>query len=202
MNQLIKIETKIIGNEEINAINARELHEFLEVGKDFSNWIKGRIEQYEFVENQDFIMFSTKTGKPSGGRPIIEYLISIDMAKALCVAEANEKGKMLLKEITSKSVLTLKEMMEFAKNIDIDEPDMFVYAIMEEDNGKVKIGISKDPERRLKQLQTGNSSRLILVATHKAENGFADERALHQKNEAYLIHGEWFSSEAKNTISI
>ena len=44
MKQLIKIETKTIGNEEINAINARELHEFLEVGKDFSNWIKGRIE--------------------------------------------------------------------------------------------------------------------------------------------------------------
>ena len=31
MNQLIKIESKTIGNEKVNAVNARELHEFLEV---------------------------------------------------------------------------------------------------------------------------------------------------------------------------
>jgi len=30
MNELIKIERKTIGNEEINAVDARDLHEFLE----------------------------------------------------------------------------------------------------------------------------------------------------------------------------
>ena len=93
MNQLIKIETKIIGNEESNAINARELHEFLEVGKDFSNWIKGRIEQYEFIENIDYEVIASFGENPSGGRPKQEYIISIDMAKELSMVERNDKGK-------------------------------------------------------------------------------------------------------------
>lgn len=199
MQELVKIQVKWFGEKKVNAVDGRELHGFLEVATRFDKWIERRIAEYKFVVNSDFCPILAES---SGGRPSTEYALSIDMAKALCVAEANEKGKMLLKEIVSKSVVTLKEMMDFAKKIDIDEPDMFVYAMMEEDTGKVKIGISKDPERRLKQLQTGNSSRLVLVATHKAENGFADERALHHKNEAYRIHGEWFSNEAKNSISI
>ena len=39
-----------------NSVNARELHATLEVGKDFSTWIKGRIEQYGFVEGEDFVI--------------------------------------------------------------------------------------------------------------------------------------------------
>ena len=49
MNQLIKI-TEENGQR---AISARELHLFLVVGRDFSNWIKGQIEEYGFIENQD-----------------------------------------------------------------------------------------------------------------------------------------------------
>lgn len=93
MNQLIKIETKIIGNEKVNAVNARELHEFLEVGKDFSNWIKGRIEQYEFIENIDYEVIASFGENPSGGRPKQEYIISIDMAKELSMVEKMRKVK-------------------------------------------------------------------------------------------------------------
>lgn len=39
----------------INAVNARDVHSFLKVGRDFSNWIKGRITKYGFEENTDFI---------------------------------------------------------------------------------------------------------------------------------------------------
>lgn len=73
-----------------------------------------------------------------------------------------------------------------------DLPDLYVYAIKEIDTGNVKLGISRDPERRLKQLQIGNSSRLELVAYRKAENRFTDERQLHHYNAALRIHGEWF----------
>ena len=54
MTELIRIEEK----EGIQTVNARELHEFLEVGRDFSNWIKQRIEKYDFVENQDFAVIA------------------------------------------------------------------------------------------------------------------------------------------------
>ena len=53
MNELIKVAERQIGDGTIQTVNARDLHVFLEVGKDFSNWMKGRIEQYGFLEGQD-----------------------------------------------------------------------------------------------------------------------------------------------------
>lgn len=76
------------------AVSARELHEFLEVGKVFGAWINERIEQYGFIENQDYVVFSKNGKNPEGGRPLKEYAISIDMAKELSMVERNEKGKL------------------------------------------------------------------------------------------------------------
>ncbi|SFL24197.1 Phage anti-repressor protein [Nitrosomonas aestuarii] len=90
---LIPVSSSEINGETIQTVNARELHTFLKVGKDFSTWIKDRINQYSFQENQDFISFHQNGGKPQGGRPVVEYHISLDMAKELSMVERNEKGK-------------------------------------------------------------------------------------------------------------
>ncbi|QHJ82924.1 antA/AntB antirepressor family protein [uncultured Bartonella sp.] len=82
-----------IGGEQIQTVNARDLHAFLENGDKFATWIKDKIETYNFVENQDFMSFSENTEKPKGGRPSKEYAISLDMAKELAMVERNEKGK-------------------------------------------------------------------------------------------------------------
>ncbi|MGV4439914.1 antA/AntB antirepressor family protein [Ornithobacterium rhinotracheale] len=37
-------------------IDARLLYQELNVGRDFSNWIKGRIEKYDFQENRDYFI--------------------------------------------------------------------------------------------------------------------------------------------------
>lgn len=55
MNELIKIGATAIGGENIQTCNARDLHAFLGVGRDFSNWIKDRIEKYGFTEGVDFV---------------------------------------------------------------------------------------------------------------------------------------------------
>ena len=77
-----------------------------------------------------------------------------------------------------------------------DLPDMYVYAIRNKDTGNVKIGISKHPEERLKQLQTGCDGLLELIAVRPAENRYADEKRLHNDNSKHHIHGEWFTEEA------
>lgn len=74
-------------------MNARDLHTFLELGKDFSNWIKDRIVQYGFVENIDYVVFAKIGENPRGGRPTKDYFLSLDMAKELSMVERNEKGK-------------------------------------------------------------------------------------------------------------
>lgn len=82
-----------IGDAEIQTVNARDLHAFLGVGKDFSTWVKDRIEQYGFAENVDFVVLP-EIGENSGrGRPAKEYAITLDMAKELAMVERNEKGK-------------------------------------------------------------------------------------------------------------
>ncbi|CRL45102.1 AntA/AntB antirepressor [Sodalis glossinidius str. 'morsitans'] len=55
-NQLIAIETNSINGEAVQTANARDLHAFLKIGKDFTNWIKERIKQYGFVENVDYVI--------------------------------------------------------------------------------------------------------------------------------------------------
>lgn len=48
------IATQQISNETVQTVNAQELHKTLGVARDFSTWIKGRIKQYCFIENQDY----------------------------------------------------------------------------------------------------------------------------------------------------
>ncbi|EJU34700.1 antA/AntB antirepressor family protein [Capnocytophaga sp. CM59] len=89
MNELIKITER----DGQRAVSARELHQFLEVGRDFSNWIKGRIEEYGFIENQDYEVFAQIGENSNGGRPSKEYALTLDMAKELSMVEKTEKGK-------------------------------------------------------------------------------------------------------------
>ena len=89
MQELIPLHSQTIDGNAVETVSARELHSFLESKQDFSNWIKNRIEQYDFVENQDFITLNKKIERTVR----IEYHITLDMAKELSMVERNEKGR-------------------------------------------------------------------------------------------------------------
>lgn len=95
MNQLKLITNSLVPVYETNKgekiVNARELHEFLEVGRDFTNWIKDRIQKYGFVENEDFSITLTKIGERQN---VIrhDYILKLDMAKELSMVENNDQG--------------------------------------------------------------------------------------------------------------
>jgi len=91
MNELIKVVESTVGSEVISTVNARDLHVFLESKQDFSTWIKARIEQYEFVENQDFTRLHRKM--EANNATIIDYHISLNMAKELSMVERTAKGR-------------------------------------------------------------------------------------------------------------
>ncbi len=79
-------------------VNARDLHTFLEVGRDFSNWIKARIFDYDFVENEDYIIAQNLSSPNLANtkarqQVIIDYHLTLDMAKELSMVERNAKGK-------------------------------------------------------------------------------------------------------------
>ena len=138
MEELISVIT----HKSRQVVDARELHMRLEVGKDFSNWIKDRIDKYGFEAGQDFFCLradqaveavddeevfaksgenptdkenhgeeslivaksgdyqtekSGRGGKREGaGNPnfvLIDYLLSVNMAKELALVENNEIGR-------------------------------------------------------------------------------------------------------------
>ena len=99
--ELKKIEEGIIpiyeNNSKEKLINARELHQKLGNKRKFADWIKQRIEKYSFLERQDFITFHkfVKRGENNLGTKLIEYYVTIDMAKELCMVENNELGRFI-----------------------------------------------------------------------------------------------------------
>ena len=98
MNELIKLNETKIGIELQQTVNARELHAFLEVQTKFADWIRNRISEYDFVENQDFVCVSenSETQRADGQRGVTvrkAYYITLDMAKELSMVERNDKGK-------------------------------------------------------------------------------------------------------------
>ena len=90
MTEIIALSAATIGGEEIQTVNARDLHAFLGVKTEFKDWIARRIKDFGFVENTDFCSFLSES---SGGRPSKEFSVSLGMAKDLAMVERNAKGK-------------------------------------------------------------------------------------------------------------
>ena len=98
MSNIIQINVKNINQELIETVSARDLHNWLEVGRDFSTWLKDRISKYSFVENQDYIMlpkFGEHNKNTHGGNNKIDYFLTLDMAKELAMLERSDKGRMV-----------------------------------------------------------------------------------------------------------
>lgn len=98
MNELIKLQPQTINGTTIETVSARELHAFIESKQQFATWIKNRISEYDFAENQDFVCVSQKneTQRADGQIGVSvsnEYYITLDMAKELSMVERNDKGK-------------------------------------------------------------------------------------------------------------
>lgn len=92
MNELIKVTYE----NDRPAVSARDLHEFLEVETDFRHWFP-RMCEYGFSEGQDFNAVKNDRVQMEGSRMVTrtvdDAILSIDMAKELCMLQRNEKGK-------------------------------------------------------------------------------------------------------------
>lgn len=68
-----------------------------------------------------------------------------------------------------------------------------VYVIATSDMGPFKVGRSRDPEQRMRQLQTGHPERLGLRFVHRAPRWM--ESAMHNALASSRMEGEWFGCE-------
>jgi phage anti-repressor protein len=74
-------------------VNARELHEKLLINTRFNDWVSRQIDNYGFVEKEDFYSFLSKTP----GRPSQEYIFTLDTAKEIAMVQNNEMGRAIRK---------------------------------------------------------------------------------------------------------
>lgn len=77
----------------------------------------------------------------------------------------------------------------------------YIYLIQSLEDSYYKIGVSKHPKKRVKQLQTGNSSELKLVEIYESEHAHKVERALQRRYSYLKKEGEWFDLSIKEDVS-
>ena len=106
MTEMLKVfET----NDGSKAVSARELHEQLNVGRDFTNWIKSRIKKYGYLEDVDYALLTfdlngnlledrfAKNSESNLAPYKTEYVLSLDCAKEIAMVENNETGRQIRK---------------------------------------------------------------------------------------------------------
>lgn len=94
-NKIVSIEVEVNENQE-PVVNARELHEFLEVKSKYADWFNRMIE-YGFDEGVDFVAINELSQKKEGSRlverVVTNHALKLDMAKEIAMLQRNERGK-------------------------------------------------------------------------------------------------------------
>lgn len=149
---------KVIADEQgSQVVSARDLHEFLESKRDFSNWIKIRIKKYGLIENQDYTSFNKIVERENGASTRIEYALTLDTAKELAMVEGNAKGK----EARQYFIACEKKFREEAKPLSqIDVLIQSAMAIKENQERTARLEKQQqENENRLLQLEAKNQTR-------------------------------------------
>lgn len=115
MKDLITIKQELIGDVEVNSINARELHVALDIKKKFADWMKNQINTLGLEENVDYIIVSPKReASLHGGQNAKDYIITTDTAKHIAMASRTPKGK----EVRNYFIEVEKQMMQGVSHAD------------------------------------------------------------------------------------
>lgn len=125
-SELINFHTSELDGSEQQTVNARDLHDALNIKSEFRHWIKNRINDFGFIEHQDYEIGGKNL--PSG-QTSKEYFVSINMAKELCMVERNDLGRKWrqyfincerkLKEVTQQPAIpqTLPDALRLAADL-------------------------------------------------------------------------------------
>ncbi len=160
MNELIKIRQGSKTGRDY--VDGRELHNFLESKRKFSDWIQQRIKKYQFFVNEDYVSFHKIVKREKGGTTIIEYALSVNMAKELSMIENNDQGRKARKyfieaekqrnllvmnpshmnkiELLELAIINEKQKLALQDKIRSDKPKVDLATVIEHSTGSIKIG--------------------------------------------------------------
>lgn len=201
------------------AVNARDLHSFLQVGKDFSTWIKNRIDKYDFIEGKDFqTLYLDYQGNllnirlPQNGDSEnqqvskIEYALSISMAKELSMIENNERGKQARKYFIAceenKHELSRKDLALMVLQAE-EEKERLALEVQKKEEGKQAIIEETKPAVVFTECVKNASTNILIrdLAKLITQNGYTiGEYRLYDwlvENKYLIRHKRWSRSKNK-----
>lgn len=124
-SNLIPVFNGLIQNQPVQLCNARELHAFVESKQEYATWIKNRINEYGFIQDEDYFVITERTN----GRPRKEYHITLDMGKELGMVERNERGRQI-RQYFIRCERTLKALQQ-PQQLALPEPKKFTHEFTE-----------------------------------------------------------------------
>lgn len=124
-SNLIPVFNGLIQNQPVQLCNARELHAFVESKQEYATWIKNRISEYGFIQDEDYFVITERTN----GRPRKEYHITLDMGKELGMVERNERGRQI-RQYFIRCERTLKALQQ-PQQLALPEPEKFTFEFTE-----------------------------------------------------------------------
>ena len=164
-------------------VSAKDLHKQLQVGRDYTTWIKDRIKKYDFISNEDYIDYWVKDGiifddtqmgdvklDITNSNQMVrngyskEYKLTIDCAKQLCMVQNNNLGKM-----TRKYFIYVEKLLKKAIEWDlIRKPERIRYKEMCEELKKYYIrNKGREPEWYVYSNEADALNKICLGAKSK-----------------------------------
>lgn len=144
-SELIKVTTNEQGQK---LVGGRELHEALKVQQDFTDWIKKQLNNVDAIEGEEFTLLKGKTSE-QGGRPTTEYILTMDIAKEICMCvgvspRTNEETKRLSKQVRKYFIECEKQLQ--SQTPKLSERDNAILAIMNATSDMQRVGALKQFE--------------------------------------------------------
>jgi len=103
-----------------------------------------------------------------------------------------------IRPIKTKIPIDILMKMKSIKRIETDNEKIksqdvsFGYLYFLTDGDYVKIGVSKNVNKRISELNTSSAKEIKLIAKYCLPNPYSVEAILHQLLKRYRVNGEWF----------
>ncbi|AKG66973.1 phage antirepressor KilAC domain-containing protein [Lactobacillus helveticus] len=188
MQELIKVQVE----NDRQLVSARELHKGLGLKKKFTDWVKQNFKGFE--EGQDYTTSPKGHLVKSGNgtvRAYDDYLLTIDMAKELCMMSKTEKGK----EVR-------KYFIQVEKNW--NSPEMVMHRALEFSNARIKqlklenknLSIQLEESNKKADyldviLGTPDALAISQIAADYGYGAVSFNRLLHKVGIQHRVNGQW-----------
>ncbi len=136
--QLIPVGTSTIGGETVRTVSGRRVHAYLGARRDYSSWMKDRVEKFGFTEGVDYITYEDLSSPNSGSakaraQVTVEHALTLDMGKELGMVDRSERGREIRRYF-----LDCERKLDGRLAPDLSDPSVLLRLLTEQAQGRIE----------------------------------------------------------------